>query len=165
MHSAVDHTVFFRHEGEFSSVVSILTDDMVITRNSIDSINWVKGEFRKRFEISDLGEIKWLLGLEIKYDKATCTLSNSQGAYIDKFVECFSLSDTNTISTPFEPGIALSMDQSPSMPCQTTKMQHILYKELVGSITWSVLATCPNISFPSSTLSQFMQNALGSGKT
>ena len=85
-------------------------DDMAITRNSIDSVNWVKGEFRKRFEISDLGEIKWLLGLKIKYDKATHTLSISQGAYVDKLIECFSLSDANAISTPFEPGTALSMD-------------------------------------------------------
>ena len=37
-------------------------------------------------------------------------------------------------------------------------MQHIPYKELVSSIAWSVLATRPDISFPSLTLSQFMQN-------
>ena len=158
MCSVVNHVVFFRHEGEFSSVVSVSTDDMVITGNSIDSINWVKGEFRKRFEISDLGEIKWLLGLEIKYDKAARTLSISQGAYIDKLIEHFGLSDANAISTPFELGTALSADQSPSMPCQTAEMLHIPYKELVGSIAWSALTTHPDISFPSLTLAQFMQN-------
>ncbi|KIM51512.1 hypothetical protein SCLCIDRAFT_33370 [Scleroderma citrinum Foug A] len=104
--SAVDHTVFFRHEGEFLSVISISTDDMVISGNTIESINWVKGEFKKRFEVSDLREIKWLLGLEVKYNKAARTLSISQSA----------------------------------------------------SVTWSALATQPDISFPSSTLSQFMQN-------
>jgi len=78
--SAVDHAVFFRHEGEFSSVVSVSMDDMAISGNTIKSINWVKGEFKKRFEISDLGEIKCLLGLEVKYNKAACTLSISQSA-------------------------------------------------------------------------------------
>ena len=157
-HSAVDHMVFFRHKGEFSSVVSVSTDDMVITGNSINLINWVKGEFRKRFEISDLGEIKWLLSLKIKYDKAARMLSISQGAYVDKLVKRFGLSDANAISTPFKPGTALSADQSPSTPHQTAEMLHILYKELVGSIAWSALTTCPDISFPSSTLAQFMQN-------
>jgi len=37
-------------------------------------------------------------------------------------------------------------------------MQNIPYKELVGSVAWSALATCPDISFPSLTLLQFMQN-------
>jgi len=155
--SAVDHAVFFRHEGEFSSVISISMDDMVISGNMIESINWVKGEFKKQFEVSDLREIKWLLGLKVKYNKAVRTLSISQSVYVDKLVEHFGLNDANTISTPFEPSTTLSTNQSPSMPCQTTDMQNIPYKELIGSVTWSALATHPNILFPTSTLSQFMQ--------
>ena len=153
-----DHAVFFRHKGEFSSVVSISTDDMVISSNTIESINWVKGEFKKWFKVSDLGEIKWLLGLEVKHNKAAHTLSISQSAYVDKLVEHFGLNDANTISTPFEPGTTLSTDQSPSTPRQTANMQNVPYKELVGSVAWSALATRPDISFPSLTLSQFMQN-------
>jgi len=156
--SGVDHVVFFRHKGEFSSVISVSTDDMVISGNTIKSINWVKGEFKKWFEISDLGEIKWLLGLEVKYNKAARTLSISQSVYVDKLVKHFGLDDANTISTPFEPGTILSSDQSPSMPCQTANMQNIPYKELVGSVAWSALVTHPDISFPSLALSQFMQN-------
>ena len=37
-------------------------------------------------------------------------------------------------------------------------MQHISYKELIGSIAWSALTTHPDISFSSLTLTQFMQN-------
>jgi len=150
--------VFFRHEGEFSSVISVSMDDMVISGNTIESINWVKSEFKKWFKVSDLGEIKWLLGLKVKYNKAARTLSISQSTYVVKLVKCFGLNDANTISTPFEPGTTLSTDQSPSMPRQTTDMQNVPYKELVGSVAWSALATQPDILFPSSTLSQFMQN-------
>ena len=152
--------MFFRHKGEFSSVVSISTDDMVISGNTIESINWVKGEFKKQFEVSDLGEIKWLLGLEVKYNKAVCTLSISQNVYIDKLVKRFGLNDANTISTPFKPkpGTTLSSDQSLSTPRQTTNMQNIPYKELVGSVAWSMLTTQPDILVPSLTLLQFMQN-------
>ena len=108
--SAVDHAVFFRHEREhFSSVISVSMDNMVITGNSIKTINWIKGEFKKRFEISDLGEIKWLLGLEVNYNKDVWTLSISQGAYVNKLVEYFSLESENSVSTPLEPGATLSM--------------------------------------------------------
>ena len=84
-------------------------NNMVITGNSIKTINWIKGEFKKRFEISDLGEIKWLLGLEVNYNKDVWTLSISQGAYVNKLVECFSLESENSVSTPLEPGATLSM--------------------------------------------------------
>ena len=137
---------------------SVSMDNMAITDNSIKTINWIKGEFKKRFEISDLNEIKWLLGLEVNYNKDVWTLSISQGTYVNKLVECFSLESANSVSTPLEPGATLSMSQSPSMPHQITKMQDVLYKKLISSITWLALATCPNIAFSSSTLAQFMQN-------
>ena len=156
---AVDHTVFYRHKGEhFLSAVSISMDNMAITGNSIEMINWIKGEFKKRFEISDLGKIKWLLGLEVNYNKDARTISISQGTYVDKLIERFGLKNTNSMSTPLEPGVTLSSSQSPSTPRKTAEMQHISYKELIGSIAWSALVTCPDISFSSLTLAQFMHN-------
>jgi hypothetical protein len=62
--SAVDHVVFFKHDEKLSTVVSMSTDDMAATASSIEAIKWLKDELRKRFEISDLGEIKWLLAFQ-----------------------------------------------------------------------------------------------------
>lgn len=138
--------MFFRHEGEFSSVISISTDDMAISSNTIESINWVKGKFKKRFEVSDLGEIKWLLGLEVKYHKL-CTSTNLSNAL------------ASMMPTPSPH----SLNPAPHCPlishCQRhDKPPKIPYKELVGSVAWSVLTTQPDILFPSLTLLQFMQN-------
>jgi len=58
MQSAVDHAVFFKHDEKSSTVVSMSTDDMAATASSIEVIKWLKDKLRKRFEISDLGEIK-----------------------------------------------------------------------------------------------------------
>ena len=72
-------------------------DNMVITGNLIKIINWIKGEFKKSFEISDLGKIKWLLGLKVDYIKNAWTISISQGAYVNKLIEYFGLENTNSI--------------------------------------------------------------------
>ncbi|KIJ06594.1 hypothetical protein PAXINDRAFT_91753, partial [Paxillus involutus ATCC 200175] len=82
----------------------------------------------------------------------------SQGVYIDTLIEHFGLNNAVPISTPLEPGATPSTDQSPSTPRQVTKMQNIPYKELIRSFAWTVLGTCPDISFPTSTLTQFLQN-------
>jgi len=42
----------------------------------------VKGELRKEFTITDLGEIHWLLGFAVKRDQEKCTISLSQLSYI-----------------------------------------------------------------------------------
>jgi hypothetical protein len=160
--SAVDHAVFFKHDEKSSTVVSVSTDDMAATANSIEAIEWLKDELRKRFEISDLGEIKWLLGFEVKYDKTARTLSLSQRAYIDTLVDRFGLEHANTVSTPLEPGITLSIDQSPTTAQHTNEMQNVPYQELVGSLAWAALGSRPDIAFATSTLAQFTQNP---GKT
>ena len=156
--SSVDHAVFFKLGTELSSVISVSTDDMAVTGNTIEAIHWVKERFKERFEVSDLGEIKWLLGHEVKYNKTARTLSISQRMYIDSLVERFELSNANSISMPMEPGTILSTDQSPSTPRLVAEMQNIPYKEIVGSFAWAALGSRPDISFPTSVLSQFLQN-------
>ena len=39
---------------------------MALTGDMIETIHWVKERFKEHFEVSDLGEIKWLLGHEVK---------------------------------------------------------------------------------------------------
>ena len=100
--SSVDHTVFFKLGTDLSYVVSVSTDDMALTGDTIETIRWVKDRFKERFEVSDLGEIKWLLGHEVKYNKSVCTLSISQRTYIKSLVECFELLNVNPVSMPME---------------------------------------------------------------
>ena len=57
-----------------------------------------------------------------------------------------------------EPGTILSINQSPSTPRLVTEMQNVPYKEIVGSFAWAALGSRPDISFPTSILSQFLQN-------
>ena len=158
MRSSVDHTVFFKLGTDLSSVISVSTDDMALTGDTIKMIRWVKDRFKERFGDFDLGEIKWLLGHKVNYDKSACTLSISQQTYIDSLVKCFKLSNMNPVSMPMEPGTILSIDQSPSTPCLVAEMQNVPYKEIIGSFAWAALGSHPDISFPTSILSQFLQN-------
>ncbi|KAI6146487.1 hypothetical protein BKA82DRAFT_47544, partial [Pisolithus tinctorius] len=86
----------------------------------------------------------------------------SQRTYVDLLVDCFELSDANAVSTPMEPGTILSSNQSPSTPHLVAEMKNVPYnrynKEIVRSFAWATLGSCPDISFPTSILSQFLQN-------
>ena len=48
-------------------MVSIYVDDLIITGHDISRINTLKQALNKKFNITDLGRVKNLLGIEIRH--------------------------------------------------------------------------------------------------
>ena len=74
----VDQAVFFRHEEQAVIVVLVHVDDCAITATSITLIADFKAWISEHLEITDLGELHWLLGIEIKRDHECRTIHLSQ---------------------------------------------------------------------------------------
>jgi hypothetical protein len=64
--SQVDQAVYFRRNAEEHTVITVSVDDMAMTSKCLWDIECFKVELRERFNISDLGELTWLLGLKIE---------------------------------------------------------------------------------------------------
>jgi hypothetical protein len=64
--SQVDQAVYFRQKAEEHTVITVSVDDMAMTSKRLQDIKHFKAELRKRFEISDLGELTWHLGLKVE---------------------------------------------------------------------------------------------------
>ena len=43
-------------------------DDLTIVTSSVELMVKVKDELQKKFKITDMGEIHWILGFEVKRD-------------------------------------------------------------------------------------------------
>jgi hypothetical protein len=91
--------------------------------------------------MTDLGELHWLLGMEVKRDWSNQMGSISQMAYIDHICEKFNLQDAKPLSTPLDPGNHLLKSQSPSTPKQIDDMRGIPYREAVGSLMYATVGT------------------------
>jgi hypothetical protein len=65
-HSQVDQAVYFRRNTEEHTIITMLVDDMAVTSRHLRDIEHFKAELRERFDISDLGELTWLLGLKVE---------------------------------------------------------------------------------------------------
>ena len=82
---SVDQAVYYkisRDEGELTIVV-VHVDDCSIAATSDDLVDALKAGLRKHFEVTDLGELHWMLGIEIRRDRVDRTIHLSQRAYID----------------------------------------------------------------------------------
>lgn len=65
----VDHSVFFKVEDPNLTIILVHVDDCTLVSTALKLIKWVKEQVKEFVEIMDLGEIHWLLGIELKRDR------------------------------------------------------------------------------------------------
>ena len=75
----VNQAVFFKLESNDElTIVVIHIDDCTIVGSSLALVMDLKKQVVEHVEVMDLGELHWLLGIEVKRDRETCTISFSQ---------------------------------------------------------------------------------------
>jgi len=159
--SDVDQTVFYRHgghNGHTTIIVVIHVDDCTIAVSTLSLIVTFKRQISKHVEITDLGELHWLLSIEIKCDHERRTIHLSQHSYIDSIIARYNFQDLKPVSTPMETSTRLSTSQAPATTLKIAKMHDVPYLKVVGSLMYASLGTCPNISFAVQTVSWFSKN-------
>ena len=63
--SQANHSLFVHSNGDFFTALLVYVDDMIITWNDQGYVASVKSVLDQKFEIKDLGSLKYFLGLEI----------------------------------------------------------------------------------------------------
>jgi len=157
-HSQVDQAVFYKCSNNEHMVITVSVDDMAVTSQHLAHIMHFKTQLREHFEITDLGELTWLLGLKVVRDHPARTIAFSQSAYVRTILKRFNLTDAKAVLTPMEVGCVLSTEQSPSTVTELTAMQNVPYQRGIGSLMYAATSTRPDIAFAMATLSQFMRN-------
>jgi len=80
----VNQAVFFRHQDPGEHVIVVVhVDDCTIAVKTLSQIDELKAQIHKHVEITDLGELHWLLGVEVTHNRDNRTLSLSQKSYVD----------------------------------------------------------------------------------
>ena len=158
--SKIDHSVFICRlvTKREDLVIAVATDDMAINGNSDHAVIRFKNKIKKVYKITNLGDLQWFLGMDIKRDHAVCTISINQCTYIKSMAMKFRLTNAKPIYIPMLPGETLSCDQLPSMPTETKEMSKIPYGNMIGHMLWPVMISCPDAVFTTAILSQFISN-------
>jgi len=155
---SVDQAVFYRREGKLIIIIAVHVDDCTIAASNKALIREVKTTLNAHVEVSDLGEVHWLLGIEVKRDREARTISLSQSAYIKSILRRFNFDELKPVSTPMEPYLKLSASQSPTTAEEFAAMRDIPYRESIGSLMYASLGTRPDITYAVARLSKFLEN-------
>lgn len=134
-------------------ILILYVDDIVLTSSDKGLIDKEKALLAKGFEMEDRGDAHFILGMSIKRDRAKRILTIDQNRYLKAVLERFGMSDCTPIDTPIEPGKKFDVTKPEDQKADTR-----LYQEIIGSLTYAMTATRPDICAAVGMLSQFMAN-------
>ena len=149
--SEVDACLFVKFDNKYCLFVVIWVDDIIIATDSEKALTVTKNLLKKRFKMSDLGEISWFLGIEFHVSNSGIAMSQSR--YIEGVLERFGYSSCNPRSTPCESNL-LKYDK----PANNTAADVKTYRQIVGSLIYAMTCTRPDLAFVVTRLSQSLEN-------
>ena len=157
LRSEVDSAVFYRRDETLKLLIIILVhvDDCSIAGRPKAIIQKFKIEIQKYVQITDLGDLHWILGIEVRRVREDKRIMLSQRSYIDSILRRYGFDDAKPVSTPMDTNIRLTSAQSPTTTEEFAKMRNIPYHEAVGSLMYASLGTRPDITFAVQTVSRF----------
>ncbi|KAL3565808.1 hypothetical protein D5086_033854 [Populus alba] len=145
-----DSSLFISKTTDTFIAVLIYVDDVIITSNTLTTINQVKQFLRTTFLIKDLGNLKYFLGIEVARSVKGIVLF--QRKYALDILADTGFSGAKPAKFPMESTLKLSAnDASPSLSDPAS------YHRLIGRLLYLTI-TRPDFSYAIQTLSQFMSN-------
>jgi hypothetical protein len=151
--------VYVRVSDGVTNLVAIHVDDMVCAESVRAANESFKSQLRSKWEISDLGDIQFCLGIGIVRDPERRTVTLSQTALIDRLIVQFHQSDAHPAPTPMEAGLRLrrpSSDDDPLSQLDVDRLTETPYRSLVCSMMYIAVASRPDISFAVGHLAGFL---------
>ncbi|XP_028763329.1 uncharacterized protein LOC114721636 [Neltuma alba] len=122
---------------------------MIITGSDETEISVLRNNLSLRFDMKNLGEVNYFLGLEV--EKTSQGYFVSQRAYAGNLLERFGIGVAKEKATPMKPNLKLKKDEGKLLK------NPIRFRQLVGSLIYLTI-TRPEISYSVGIVSQFIQN-------
>lgn len=139
----------FNERGSDAVFLVLYVDDLLIIGKRQETIQNLKLELARTFEMTDCGEVNFFLGMKIDYDWQRGRMKLSQAAGIDKVLKKFGMDNCNPTRTPMEKGLVLGR--------QATEASQEPYRELLGSLMYVMMSTRPDICYSVGYLGRFQQ--------
>ncbi|WVZ81917.1 hypothetical protein U9M48_029243 [Paspalum notatum var. saurae] len=145
--SAHDPALFVHTSSRGRTLLLLYVDDMIITGDDPQFIAFVKARLSEQFLMSDLGPLRYFLGIEVFSTHEG--FFKSQEKYIQGLLDRASITDHKTEETPMELNLHLSATDGEPLDDPTR------YRHIVGSLVYLGI-TRPDIFNSVHILSQFV---------
>ncbi|KAJ9550227.1 hypothetical protein OSB04_014272 [Centaurea solstitialis] len=141
--SEFEPCVYTKFSGSIVTFLVLYVDDILLIGNNVPTLQSVKEWLSKCFQMKDLGEAAYILGIKIYRNRSKRLIGLSQSTYIDKILKRFRMDESKKGFIPMQHGIVLSKTQCPVSSEDQDKMKSVPYASAIGSIMYAMLCTRP----------------------
>eukprot|EP00253_Pinus_taeda_P002039 PITA_02039 len=141
-------TLYIKEKDGKILIVVLYVDDVIFTGNDDYLIENLKIVMKEEFEMTDMGLLRYFLGIEVEQNGNGIFIS--QAKYANEVLERFNMQECNATITPTVMGLKLGKEDS------SKDFDPSFYKSIVGSLMY-LTATRPDIMHAVSLISRFME--------
>lgn len=156
--NTIDNCVYHKFSGSKLIFLVLYVDDILLATNDIGMLHETKKFLSNNFEMKDLGDASFVLGIQIQRDRSHGILGLSQKSYINKVLKRFGMQDSKPGDTPVAKGDKFSLNQCPKSTLEIKEMQNIPYASAVGSLMYAQVCTRPDIAYIVGMLGRYLSN-------
>ncbi|XP_076890159.1 uncharacterized protein LOC143541145 [Bidens hawaiensis] len=147
--SCYDHTLFIKKLQGDVIIMSLYVDDMLFTGNNRRICEEFKDYMKHEFEMTDLGKMRYFLGIEVIQSEAGIAIC--QKKYARSVLERFNMWEANGVKNPIVPGVVVTKQGVGN------KVDETEFKSLVGSLMY-LTVTRPDLMYSVCFIARFMAN-------
>jgi Reverse transcriptase (RNA-dependent DNA polymerase) len=145
--SNADHSLFIKIDHTYITIILVYVNDIIIIENNWKNIQQIKRQLKNRFDIKDLGHLKYFLGIEVAYSNGSLFLS--QRKYVLDLLKETRKLGCKTSSTSIDSKNKLNIDEG-------TLLENInQYQRIVGKLIYLTVIR-PDLAYAINQISPFM---------
>ena len=129
--------------------------DILLNENDVGALFVINIWLANYFDMKDLGESSYILGIKLLQDHRNKILGWSQAAYIVKILVKFVMHNSKKGPLPFRHRVPLSKEQCPKTIEEEQRMKTISYASAIGSLMDVVFCTRQDIYYVVSMVSRY----------
>ena len=136
----------------------LYVDDILLASSDVSLLLETKEFLSSNFNMKDLGEASFVLGIEIHRDRKNGVLGLSQETYLQKILEKYSMHASKPTPAPIVKGDRYGDFQSPRNKYEKEQMKTVPYASAVGSLQYAQVCTRPDLAFVTNVLGRFQKD-------
>ena len=133
----VDQCIYLKTSGRNFIFLVLYVDDILLASSDLGLLHETKKLLSTNFEMKDLGEASFVLGIEIHHDRSRGLLGLSHKAYIRRVLERFDMQKCAPGDVPIIKGDKLNKAQCPRNELERSSMNNIPYASALGSLMYA----------------------------
>ncbi|RVW67446.1 Retrovirus-related Pol polyprotein from transposon TNT 1-94 [Vitis vinifera] len=156
--NTVDQCIYLKFSGSKFIILVLYVDDILLESSDVGLLHETKRFLSSKFDMKDLGNASFVLGIQIHRDRSRGILGLSQKAYIDKVLSRFGMSNCAPGDTPVAKGDKFSLHQCLKNELEKKDMERFPYASAIGNLMYAQVCTCPDIAYIVGMLGRYLSN-------